>query len=60
VKKTPSRANDIRIRRSVFAMATFADMETQDQAYWARQTPSARLRAMELMRRINYGQAAAG
>jgi hypothetical protein len=60
VKKLTSRPNGVRIRRGALAVATFADMEKQDQAYWAQQTPRARLRAMELMRRINYGQAAAG
>jgi hypothetical protein len=41
-------------------VATFADIEQQDREWWFAQTPQARLRAMELMRRINYGQAAAG
>jgi len=48
-----------RIRRDAFAVSTFAEMDKQDQAFWMRQTPQARLRAMELMRRVNYGQAAA-
>jgi hypothetical protein len=48
-----------RLRRGSLTVATFADMEKQDRLYWSRQTPEARLRAMELMRRINYGQAAA-
>jgi hypothetical protein len=29
-----------------------------DIAYWRSQSPAARLRAMELMRQINYGHAA--
>jgi hypothetical protein len=60
VKKTTARRNGIRIRRDASAVSTFADMDEQDRAYWLRQTPQARLRAMELMRRINYGEAAAG
>jgi hypothetical protein len=59
-EKTTSKRNGIHIRRDAFAVSTFADIEAQDRAYWMRQTPQARLRAMELMRRINYGQAAAG
>jgi hypothetical protein len=41
---------------SVVSLARTGD----DRAYWAKQTPQARLRAMELLRRINYGHAAAG
>ena len=59
MKKKNSRRKGPRIRR-VLTMSTFAEMEKQDRAYWLRQTPQARLRAMELMRRINYGDAAAG
>ncbi len=59
MRKTTPRRNGMRIRRDAFALSTFADMEGQDRAYWLRQTPHARLRAMELMRRINYGEAAA-
>jgi len=43
----------------VLTVATLADAQKQDRASWWRQTPQARLRAMELMRRINYGEAAA-
>ena len=49
-----------RVSRRAFSVATFADMERQDRTYWHRQTPEARLEAMEIMRRINYGKAAAG
>jgi hypothetical protein len=35
-------------------------MEKQDRDYWLRQTPQARLQAMELMRWINYGEAVDG
>ena len=59
MKKKTSPRKGIRIRR-VLTVSTFAEMEKQDRAYWLRQTPQARLRAMELMRRINYGDAATG
>lgn len=36
------------------------DTMTDDSAFWAKQTPEARLAALELMRRINYGHAATG
>jgi hypothetical protein len=60
VKKKSSRRKGDRIRRDAFSVSTFAEMEKQDRAYWLRQTPQARLRAMELMRWINYGVAVSG
>jgi hypothetical protein len=60
VKKKAPRRNGARMRRDAFDVSTFAEMDEQDKTYWLRQTPQARLRAMELMRRINYGEAAAG
>jgi hypothetical protein len=48
------------LRRGQLSVATFADAAQQDREYWHQQTPQARLRAMELMRRINYGKAASG
>ena len=59
MKKTKRRDN-AHLRRGSISLGTFKDMDAQDKAYWAMQTPQARLRAMELMRRINYGKAAAG
>jgi hypothetical protein len=59
MKKKTTRRKGPRIQR-VTSVSTFADTEKQDRAYWLRQTPQARLRAMELMRRINYGKAATG
>jgi hypothetical protein len=53
-------SNGMGLRRGKLSVATFADMERQDRGFWLRQTPQARLRAMELMRRINYGKAASG
>ena len=39
-------------------MVETLDTMTDDSAYWATQTPAARLAALELMRRINYGDEA--
>jgi hypothetical protein len=44
----------------ILTVATFADAQEQDRAYWLKQSPQARLRAVEVMRRINYGKATAG
>jgi hypothetical protein len=60
MKKKSSRRKGARIRRDAFSVSTFAEMDQQDRAYWLRQTPQARLRAMELMRWINYGDAVSG
>lgn len=49
-----------RVDRQSLESASFAEAAVQDKEYWLKQTPHARLRALELMRRINYGQAAAG
>ena len=58
MKRKTQRRKGPRLRRNAFCVSTFADMDQQDRAYWMQQTPQARLRAMELMRRINYGKAA--
>ena len=34
----------------------FAEGDAQDKAYWLAQTPQTRLRHMEELRRMNYGQ----
>jgi hypothetical protein len=60
VKKKSSRRKGARIRRDAFSVSTFAEIEQQDRPYWLRQSPQARLRAMELMRWINYGDAVSG
>ena len=49
----------VRLDRRVVSVASLAQAD-DERRYWARQTPQARLRAMELLRRINYGNAAAG
>jgi hypothetical protein len=36
---------------------SFAEAEAEDREFWHKQTPQARLRALKLMRWINYGKA---
>ena len=57
-KKDPLIA-EARIDRRVLSVVTLAEADN-DKEFWARQTPQARMRAAELMRRINYGTAATG
>jgi hypothetical protein len=58
-KKTKRRVS-LRVNRKEISVATFADMAAQDMAFWKGQSVNARLRAMELLRQINYGKAASG
>jgi hypothetical protein len=44
----------------MISISSFATMEKEDKEFWLRQTPNARLRAVQLMRQINYGKAASG
>jgi hypothetical protein len=45
-----------RVSRKSIEIASLAAADDGD--YWRSQSPAARLRAMELMRQINYGHAA--
>jgi hypothetical protein len=47
----------IRVRRKKISVVSLAD-PPDDVHFWQAQTPQARWRAIELMRQINYGQAA--
>jgi len=47
-----------RVQR-VLSVVSFAEAD-DDREYWSRQSVSARLRQVELLRRINYGSAATG
>jgi hypothetical protein len=46
-----------RVNRKKLSVAKLG-RPSSDVAYWRSQSPNARLRAMELMRQINYGEAA--
>jgi hypothetical protein len=40
-------------------VSSFEEAEREDKEYWLSRTPYERLQYMELLRRINYGSAAA-
>src|SRR5207249_3727112 len=54
---TMGKAREFRVNRKVLTV-TSLEAPGNDLAFWKRQTPGARFQAMELLRRINYGQAA--
>jgi hypothetical protein len=46
----------IRMDKTVFSVvSSFEEAEEADKAYWAAQTPAARLEALELMRQVVFG-----
>ena len=48
-----------RLDKSVFSVvSSFEEADEQDEQYWRSRTPIDRLQHMELLRRINYGDAA--
>ncbi|GAB5537582.1 MAG: hypothetical protein Rubg2KO_38310 [Rubricoccaceae bacterium] len=44
--------------RTAFSVTTFEEADAEDRAFWHAQTPGARLRALEYLRRTHYGDAA--
>jgi len=61
VARIDPRPEKARVDRRAFSVLnSFSELDADDRAFWAKQTPQARLRAMELLRRINYGKAATG
>jgi hypothetical protein len=50
-----------RVDRTAFSVvSSFDEADTEDDAYWRSRTPAERLAHLELLRRINYGDAATG
>ena len=48
-----------RVDRTAFSVvSSFEEAEAEDAAYWASRTPAERMAHLELLRRINYGDAA--
>jgi hypothetical protein len=41
--------------KSAFSIVPLSEADTADQVYWASQSPTARLQALELMRQVAYG-----
>ena len=48
----------LRLDKTVFSVASLHD-DSDERAHWGAKTPYERLAAIELMRRINYGDASA-
>ena len=53
----PSILPNLKVDRSTFSVSTLT-AETDDKAYWLARTPQERLKQVEMLRRINYGNAA--
>ncbi|HEY0024308.1 MAG TPA: hypothetical protein VGB24_15435 [Longimicrobium sp.] len=50
-----------RVDRTAFSVFdSFEEADAADAAYWRSRTPEERLAHLELLRRINYGERAAG
>jgi hypothetical protein len=50
-----------RVDRTAFSVvSSFEEADAEDDAYWHSRTPAERLAHLELLRRINYGDAATG
>jgi hypothetical protein len=47
----------LKLDRSAFSVAALTD-ESDEKAWWIARTPEERLRQMEILRRINYGNRA--
>lgn len=50
---------ELRLDRSVFTVATLDDTDEDKTCWWSR-TPEERLRHLEYLRRLNYGDLATG
>jgi hypothetical protein len=48
-----------RVDRTAFSVVDLDD-DSEERAYWRSRTPAERLAHLELLRRINYGDAATG
>ena len=50
-----------RVDRTAFSVfSSFEEADAEDAAYWLSRTPEERLAHLEILRRINYGDAATG
>lgn len=55
VRTTDSPLQSVRIDKSVLSTVSLSQADADDKAYWASQSPTARLQALELMRQVAYG-----
>jgi hypothetical protein len=51
----PKPIDSMRLDRTAFTMIRLHEASAIDKAYWATQSPRARLEALELMRQVAYG-----
>jgi hypothetical protein len=49
---------DLKVDRSAFSVSSLTDV-SDEKAYWLARTPEERIKQVEILRRINYGSAAA-
>lgn len=49
-------SSDIKFDKVAFDAAPLSEAEEQDKAYWLSKTPQERFQALELMRRLKYGE----
>ncbi|MBW3570565.1 MAG: hypothetical protein KY467_05620 [Gemmatimonadetes bacterium] len=50
-----------RVDRTAFSIvSSFEEADAEDDAYWRSRTPAEHMAHLELLRRINYGDAATG
>ena len=54
-KKVLTPFESIRLDKTAFSVVSLRDADALDKAYWAAQSPQARLEALELMRQVVYG-----
>jgi hypothetical protein len=54
-KKVLTPFQSIRLDKTAFSVVSLRDAGALDKAYWAAQSPQARLEALELMRQVVYG-----
>lgn len=47
---------DLKIERVLETCDSFEEAEERDRAYWRSRTPEERMEALEVMRRIFYGE----
>jgi hypothetical protein len=53
-----SEEPEVRVERVLEVVHSFAEAEERDRQYWWSRTPEERLSHMEVLRRLNYGEAA--
>jgi hypothetical protein len=50
-----SPLQSIRMDKTAFSVVSLSEADSADKAFWAAQSPTARLQALEVMRQVAYG-----